>query len=87
MTTKEVSEDWYGWTVEQQKELEQCRAENKKLRLEVTTLEELAVRNTARIERLQELLQDVEGTLLAYWTEIPEVELQRLREAIRSVDV
>ena len=62
------------------------RAENERLRVEVATLENLAVRNAAEIEWLRGLLRDVEGSLLAYWTDLPEAEVQRLIEVSRSVD-
>ena len=31
------------------------------------------------------LLLDIEGTIIAYWTDIPEAELERLRLQIRKV--
>ena len=31
------------------------------------------------------LLLDIEGTIIAYWTDIPETELERLRLRIREV--
>jgi hypothetical protein len=37
-----------------------------------------------RIETLSRLLLDVEGSLLAYWTDIPQAEIQRLSLTIRE---
>lgn len=36
----------------------------------------------AKVERLRDALKDVEGTLLSYWTDIPESEVQRLLSRI-----
>jgi hypothetical protein len=41
-------------------------------------------RNEERIEALSRLLLDVEGSLLAYWTDIPQSEIQRLLPLIRE---
>jgi hypothetical protein len=38
----------------------------------------------ARVEALSRLLLDIEGTLLAYWTDIPQAEIQRLLPLIRE---
>jgi hypothetical protein len=38
----------------------------------------------AELERVTAALRDAEGTLLAYWTDIPEVEVHRLLAAIRA---
>jgi hypothetical protein len=34
----------------------------------------------------REVLHDVEGCILAFWTDIPESELERLRLRIRALD-
>lgn len=41
-------------------------------------------RKEERIEELSRLLLDVEGSLLAYWTDIPQAEIQRLLPLIRE---
>ena len=41
-------------------------------------------RKDERIEELSRLLLDIEGSLLAYWTDIPQVEIQRLLPLIRE---
>ncbi len=41
-------------------------------------------RQEERIEELSSLLLDVEGSLLAYWTDIPQSEIQRLLPLIRE---
>lgn len=41
-------------------------------------------RQDERIEELSSLLLDVEGSLLAYWTNIPQSEIQRLLPLIRE---
>jgi len=33
----------------------------------------------------RDLLLDIEGTVIAYWTDIPEAELERIRKRIRRV--
>ena len=38
-----------------------------------------------RVERLEAILQDVEGSLLAYWTDIPQEEVRRLLTLIGNV--
>lgn len=38
-----------------------------------------------RSEDLSRVLLDVEGSLLAYWTDIPQAEIQRLLPLIRQV--
>lgn len=39
----------------------------------------------SRLEQAEQLLRDIEGTILAYWTDIPEAELERLRLRIQEV--
>ncbi len=34
----------------------------------------------------REILHDVEGCIIAYWTDIPEAELERIRLRIRALD-
>jgi hypothetical protein len=49
------------------------------VRQALTTREE-----EAALDRLCSLLLDIEGSLLAYWTDIPEREIQRLQPLIRE---
>lgn len=44
-----------------------------------------AVAERERAENAYKLLLDVEGSILAYWTDIPQIELQRLQGAIRQM--
>lgn len=37
-----------------------------------------------RVQELETVLLDVEGSILAYWTDIPEAEYERLRLRIRA---
>lgn len=43
-----------------------------------------AVHYKERVEELSRVLLDAEGSLLAYWTDIPETEVQRLTVLIRQ---
>jgi len=54
--------------------------EDQKFRAALAELEKLAVAG----DGLRRVLLDVEGSLLAYWTEMPEAELQRLLLLIRA---
>ena len=41
-------------------------------------------RPTPQIEQLRRLLLDIEGSILAYWTDLPQSECERFRVAIRE---
>jgi hypothetical protein len=52
---------------------------------EYPTWGDAALAERAKGDQARKLLLDIEGVILSYWTDIPQLELERLRVEIRDL--